>query len=172
MAKKTRDRRERPRQRHRPPGNAPAPPARYVEDPTLPAAWLVDIDGTLAHMSDRSPFHWHRVGEDAVSPAVEAAVRAFAAGPDRAAIVLLSGRDGVCRPETEEWLARHDIPYDELYMRPAGDNRKDSIVKAELFDRHIRHRYRIIAVLDDRDQVVRMWRRMGLVCFQVAEGDF
>ena len=172
MTKKTHHRGNRSRGRHRPPSTAPAPPARYVEDPGLPAAWLVDIDGTLAHMSDRSPYHWHRVGEDAVSPAVLAAVKAFAAAPDDAAIVLLSGRDSVCRPETEEWLARHEVPYDELYMRPEGDNRKDSIVKAELFDRHIRHRYRILAVLDDRDQVVRMWRRMGLVCFQVAEGDF
>ena len=123
-------------------------------------------------MSDRSPYHWHRVGEDTVSPAVEAAVRAFAGAPDGFAVVLLSGRDGVCRPETEEWLARHEIPYDELYMRAAGDNRRDSIVKAELFDAHIRQRYRIVAFLDDRDQVVRMWRRMGLVCFQVAEGIF
>lgn len=165
--------RDRPEtKRYRPPSAAASPPARYVADPTLPPAWLVDIDGTLAHMGDRSPYQWHRVGEDTVSPAVEAAVRAFAAAPDGFAIVLLSGRDGICRPETEEWLARHDIPYDELYMRAPGDNRKDSIVKAELFDAHTRHRYRVVAVLDDRDQVVRMWRRMGLVCFQVAEGDF
>nr|WP_240918294.1 polynucleotide kinase [Rhodococcus sp. 14C212] len=123
-------------------------------------------------MSDRSPYHWHRVGEDSLSPAVMAAVTAFAASPDEPAIVLVSGRDGVCRPETEQWLAEHRVPYTELHMRAPGDNRKDSIVKAELFDRYVRHRYRVVAVLDDRDQVVRMWRRMGLVCFQVAEGDF
>lgn len=147
-------------------------PAPYVPDPTLPPAWIVDIDGTLAHMSDRSPYHWHRVGEDSLSPAVMAAVTAFAASPEKPAIVLVSGRDGVCRPETEQWLAEHRVPYTELHMRAPGDNRKDSIVKAELFDRFVRHRYRVVAVLDDRDQVVRMWRRMGLVCFQVAEGDF
>ena len=27
-------------------------------------------------------------------------------------------------------------------------------------------------VLDDRNQVVKMWRENGLTCLQVAEGDF
>jgi len=44
-------------------------------------------------------------------------------------------------------------------MRAAGDMRKDLIVKRELFDRHIRDRYRIAFVLDDRDQVVQITRQ-------------
>lgn len=60
----------------------------------------------------------------------------------------------------------------ELHMRPAGDRRRDSIVKAELFDRHVRDQYRVLVVLDDRKQVVEMWRSLGLTCLQVAEGDF
>lgn len=50
--------------------------------------------------------------------------------------------------------------------------RKDSIAKHELFDEHIRDRYRIAFVLDDRDQVVKMWRSLGLTVFQVADGTF
>ena len=57
-------------------------------------------------------------------------------------------------------------------MRPAGDRRRDSIVKAELFDRKVRDEYRVLVVLDDRKQVVDMWRSLGLTCLQVAEGDF
>jgi len=57
-------------------------------------------------------------------------------------------------------------------MRPTGDNRKDAIVKREIFDREIRDRYRILFVLDDRNQVVDMWRELGLTCLQVAPGDF
>jgi hypothetical protein len=30
----------------------------------------------------------------------------------------------------------------------------------------------VVAVFDDRDQVVRMWRSLGLTVFQVAEGNF
>jgi hypothetical protein len=33
-------------------------------------------------------------------------------------------------------------------------------------------RRRLVAVFDDRDKVVAMWRSMGVPCFQVAPGDF
>jgi hypothetical protein len=50
--------------------------------------------------------------------------------------------------------------------------RKDSVVKQELFDEHIRDIYDVVAVYDDRQQVVDMWRAMGIDCFQVAPGNF
>lgn len=31
---------------------------------------------------------------------------------------------------------------------------------------------RVEIVFDDRNSVVKMWRLLGLTCFQVAEGDF
>ena len=52
------------------------------------------------------------------------------------------------------------------------DQRKDSVVKVEIFDREIRHAYRVIGVFDDRAQVVRAWRALGLTVFQVADGNF
>lgn len=143
----------------------------YEADPTLPAAVLVDIDGTVALMGHRSPYDWSRVGEDAPNPAVIAAVRAMQAAGH--AIVFCSGRDEQCRAETETWLELFvGVPYEALFMRPAGDNRKDSVVKREIFDQEVRDRWRIIGVFDDRQQVVRMWRALGLTVFQVAEGDF
>ncbi|WP_435575134.1 hypothetical protein [Burkholderia plantarii] len=33
-------------------------------------------------------------------------------------------------------------------------------------------RRRIVAVFDDRDSVVAMWRDAGVTCFQVAPGEF
>jgi predicted kinase len=143
----------------------------YRPDPELPEAVLVDIDGTVALMAGRSPFDWGRVGEDEPNPAVITAVRAMHAAGH--AIVFCSGRDAVCRAETEAWLELYvGVPYEALFMRPEGDSRKDSIVKREIFDREVRDRWRIVGVFDDRQQVVRMWRQLGLTVFQVAEGDF
>jgi predicted kinase len=143
----------------------------YEPDPDLPAAVLVDIDGTVALMGDRSPYDWSRVGSDAPNQAVIAAVRAMHAAGN--AIVFCSGRDEVCRAETEAWLELYvGVPYEALFMRPEGDSRKDAVVKREIFDSEIRDRWRIIGVFDDRQQVVRMWRALGLTVFQVAEGDF
>jgi predicted kinase len=160
-----------------PPVTVPEAPAAtvlpYTPDPSLPAAWLVDVDGTLAHMVGRGPFEWHRVGEDSPAEVVVAVVSALAEAEGSPRMIVMSGRDAVCRPQTEAWLRRHQVPFHELHMRAEGDQRKDSIVKAELFDEHIRHRFNVIGVIDDRDQVVRMWRdQLGLVCLQVADGNF
>jgi hypothetical protein len=58
-------------------------------------------------------------------------------------------------------------------MRGHRDQRKDSIIKRELFDGHVRGRFYVEAVIDDRNQVVDMWRReLGLTCLQVDYGDF
>lgn len=134
-----------------------------------PIAIMVDIDGTLAHMKGRSPYEWSRVGEDTVDPAISHILECYK-GVTK--IVLLSGRDGVCKPETENWLKANNIPYDLLVMRTPNDNRKDSIIKWELYQEHIEPNYDVLFVLDDRNQVVKMWRQAGLKCLQVAEGDF
>ena len=147
----------------------PFVPKPYAGTDAKPHAFLVDIDGTLAHMQGRSPFDWKRVGEDSVDQVIADIVNDLA---DSNTVIVMSGRDGSCRAETEAWLYKHDIFFDALYMREAGDMRKDSIVKAELFDKYIRDNFNVRFVLDDRQQVVDMWRNMGLTCLQVAPGDF
>jgi predicted kinase len=143
----------------------------YDPDLSLPPAVVVDIDGTVALMGDRSPYDWPQVGFDAPNLAVIAAVRAMHTAGN--AVVFCTGRDDEARAETEAWLDLYvGVPYEGLFMRPPGDNRKDAIVKKEIFETEIRDRWRIVGVFDDRRQVVRMWRELGLTVFQVAEGDF
>jgi len=147
------------------------PPPTYTPAVDAPEAILVDIDGTVALMGRRSPYDFSRVGEDTPNHAVIAAVRAMhAAGY---LVVYCSGRDDTCRDQTAGWLDEHvGVPYEALLMRKAGDHRRDSIVKGELFEAHVRDAYRIACVFDDRRQVVAMWRSLGLTVMQVADGDF
>jgi predicted kinase len=146
-------------------------PAWYTPVPGAPRAVLVDVDGTLALMGERGPYDWDRVGEDAPNgPVLDVARALHAAGN---ILVVMSGRSDVCREETAAWLDTHlRVPFVGPIMRPAGDGRKDSELKAELFDAHVRGLYDVTAVLDDRRQVVDMWRSMGLTVLQVAEGEF
>lgn len=149
-----------------------APP--YNED--LPNCIIVDIDGTLAHMTDRSPYDYSKVNTDIVDENVAQIVRKYAQRdiqdlPDTY-IVIVSGREDGCREVTEQWLADNHIPYDEFYMRKSGDQRNDAIVKKEIYDEFIKPRFNVRFVLDDRDRVVKMWREEGLKVLQVAEGDF
>ena len=143
---------------------------RYTKPDNGNKAIIVDIDGTLAHMSGRSPFDWDRVGEDTVDEAVANIIRL--AEQDGYVIIIMSGRDSVCRDETAGWLFDNNIPYNHLYMREKDDSRKDSIIKLELFNKFVRNMYKVDFVLDDRDQVVKLWRDLGLKCFQVDYGNF
>lgn len=153
--------------------NPPHMPDAYNGTPGKPKAFLVDIDGTLAHMRDhRGPFDWKKVGLDEVDEVIAEIVMMLVINYEPYNVIVMSGRDEVCRPETEAWLKEHAIPYDHLFMRPEGDMRKDNIVKAELFDKYVRDNYDVRFVLDDRQQVVDMWRDMGITCLQVAPGDF
>lgn len=144
----------------------------YIEDPALPVAVVVDIDGTLtSDMNGRNPYDWGRVDEDTPRFSVVDLTVALS-NRGGVEIILMSGRDSAARQKTEAWLQENDVRYDQLHMRAEGDKRRDDLVKYELFNEHIRDQYRVWFVLDDRDQVVKMWRDLGLDCFQVNYGNF
>ena len=86
-------------------------------------------------------------------------------------IIIVSGRDAVCRKLTEDWLDMYCIKYDEFYMRPENDYRKDTIVKKEIYDNHIKGKYNVIAVYDDRLQVLNMWYDEDIFTFNVNQGN-
>lgn len=146
----------------------------YEPPADAPPALIVDIDGTVAKMNGRSPYDYTKVSEDLPNDPVIGVVQMYyEMGYE---ILFTSGRPDSCRLDTALWIAGHlgwnlGINY-QLFMRNAGDHRRDSVVKKELFDRHIRDNYRVEFVLDDRNQVVEMWRSLGLTCLQVAEGNF
>lgn len=138
----------------------------------IPEAVIVDIDGTVAHMVSRSPYDESRVHEDLPNkPVIDMVQRLHRDGTK---IIFCSGRTDSCYKPTYEWILKH-VKIDDfaLFMRRTGDNRKDWVVKREIFNKHIRlARVNIIGVFDDRNQVVEMWRKLGLTVYQVAEGDF
>lgn len=134
------------------------------------AAIIVDIDGTLAHMNGRGPYDYSLVHTDLVDESVRYVVNEMR---KNSTVIIMSGRSDDCMDVTEAWLKDNGIHYDEIYMRKTNDNRPDWIVKNELFQAHVAGRFRIRFVLDDRDQVVDLWRRkLGLPTWQVADGDF
>jgi hypothetical protein len=143
----------------------PAP----IIDPQLPNCYIVDIDGTLAINNTRPPFAWERVNEDALNPAVATLVEKLGQDTD---IIVFSGRSSVCRDLTISWLKQHGIKYQDLFMRPADDNRPDDILKSELYYLHVHGKYNAIGVIDDRPKVCRMWRNLGLSVFQVGNPDY
>lgn len=141
-----------------------------VFDTSLPYCVIFDLDGTLATIGDRSPYDGKSCAVDLVNESIRELYWKMTIEDTKA--IIFSGRNGDSEPETREWLENNDIRFDELHMREPGDIRKDSIIKEEMFDKFIRGKYNVIMIVDDRKQVVEMWRKLGLTCVQVNEGDF
>ncbi len=141
------------------------------QDASLPYCIICDLDGTLAILGDRSPFDASQCEKDLLNAPIAEILQTYRDKGDK--IILLSGRMDEHRVQTLTWLKKYNINFDMLLMRQTGDMRKDAIIKKEIVDENIWNKYCIRFVLDDRNQVVDMWRQeLGVACLQVNYGDF
>ena len=142
-----------------------------AQDSTLPKAVICDLDGTLSLLNGRDPYDASSADGDLLNVPVARVLQMAKAQGYK--VILLSGREQLYREPTERFLSKHQIDYDLLLMRTTNDYRKDNIIKKELFQQEIAGKYFIEFLLDDRNQVVDMWRKdLQLPCFQVNYGDF
>ncbi|QBQ78781.1 putative polynucleotide kinase [Escherichia phage vB_EcoM_KAW3E185] len=149
----------------------------YKGTPGKPKAVIFDLDGTLALHVARGPYELDKLSTDAPNPMVVEYVKMLhQAGYT---IITVSGResgtkeDSMCYYEaTKKWMDSFSIPWEMHIQRNQGDTRKDDVVKEELFWNCIAPYYDVKLAVDDRNQVVEMWRRIGLDCWQVNHGDF
>jgi len=147
---------------------------------------VFDLDGTLADCEHRlhhikgeskpTPAQWDAFFEacdmDAPIPHALATLEAFVNVGRMHRVEIWSARSDQVRDKTENWLADHIGHRFErvltLRMRRQGDHRNDDILKAEWIAEHGKPDL----VFEDRARVVKMWRQMGVPCFQVADGEF
>lgn len=132
---------------------------------------VCDIDGTVAERTDRSPFEWHRVGEDAMK---EKVVLGILQTEEIECMHLnfFSGRDTVRFNDTHEWLIDNGFSEFTLTMRDEGSQKADWIVKGKMMIDFIESGKGVYLVFDDRQQVVNIWKNMGLDVIQVDQGRF
>lgn len=138
-------------------------------DATLPFTVICDLDGTLALHIARGPYEADKCETDALNVPVATLLRLYIIGGYK--IIFLSGREEIYREQTQRWLDKNAFAHIPLLMRPAGDKRNDTIVKQELYEQHIKDRYNVIAVFDDRARVCRMWHSIGLPLYRVGDPD-
>ena len=145
-------------------------PVTFKQDKSLPTCIIFDIDGTIAHKGERSPYDWKRVEEDTVDESVVEVMQELVKA-NESAIIICTGRDGISEFQTKRWLINNGILFDGLFIRDEGDMRPDWVVKEEMW-REIAKSYYIVGMFDDRNQVVRRARSLGLKVMQVENGYF
>lgn len=148
---------------------------------------IFDLDGTLALIDDRRKLSTKPNGKmdwdtffdpkniflDLPNTTVIETLRLFKNNGFR--IVILSGRSERTKETTKEWLNTFEVPFDVLRMRPTSSEFKfmrDDDLKEGFLDELFPNKSDIFCVFDDRKKVVDMWRRRGITCFQVDEGNF
>ena len=140
---------------------------------------IFDVEGTLANIDHRlhhikGTKNWmgfcEAMVDDTINKSMQYLYWKLASGDSR--IIICSGRSDEYRGITEKWLDKNYILYDALYMRTAKDYRIDSIIKQELLQKMRKDGFDPKIAIDDRQQVVDMWRENGLLCLQCAKGDF
>lgn len=96
----------------------------------------------------------------------------------RADVLIWTGRSDLVRDKTLNWLSRHtEIPLEELEkiltMAKDGDRIKAVDLKRSwLMNLSEQDRFRLVAVFEDCNDVVAMWREMGVTCCQVELSDY
>jgi hypothetical protein len=84
-----------------------------------------DIDGTLA----RSPFNPANIAGMPPNPVTIRTLRMLRRAGMK--IIIVTARPERFRADTVAWLRSQAIVYDDLRMRPRGDNRPDELLRAE-----------------------------------------
>ena len=143
---------------------------------------IVDIDGTVSDTTHRlhhilnKPKNWDAFFAGCVDDAPHndiISLLRFCAISLTTKFHYVSGRSDSVRLETLAWLKEYGCPRGELYMRKHGDHREDYVVKEEILDTDLKLTPDDVwFILDDRNQVVNMWRKRGFRVLQVADGNF
>jgi len=146
---------------------------------------VVDLDGTLCNIDHR--LHWVKpapgvkknwkkffetLEEDIPNVWCTVLINSFNSMIFPPDIVFASGRPDDYMKQTKTWLEKHDFSTKYLYMRCRGDHRHDYVAKEIILDFEILTRFEPMFFIDDRQQVVDLWRRRGYVALQCHPGDF
>ncbi len=143
--------------------------------------WVIaDLDGVLAQIGPmRAPLQvtrawdeFHRIG---CAERIHEEARTILNGLLALGVpnVIFTGRTELYRDGTERWLRYMGVRTRQLYMRGATDRRPNTEVKREMYDTFVTQFASprdILFVMEDRDDLVAMWRGMGLVCLQPRSG--
>lgn len=140
---------------------------------------IADMDGTLAKIPEGANPYKRDFRKDGRNYPV---IHAFGTLIEHTGYtgMIFTGRMNSYYPEfsatalemTEQWLSGVGLldMVDGVYIRADGDSRKDSIIKREMLETVVGSPSRVHCIFDDRPQVVRMWRELGIFVFDCHQG--
>lgn len=136
---------------------------------------ICDLDGTLFNNRHRQHFmtgvkkDWDKffraMSADTIFPEVLFLLNAIRRGSPEVRIVLATGRPVQYLGETTQSLRNYKVPYDKLIMRK-DTAPSDAVAKHDMLTTLRACDFNPILSIDDRPEVVDMWRQNGVPCIQ------
>lgn len=146
------------------------------EDESKPYCLVVDMDSTLCFNTTKRPWYGEGAAEGMINDVPNMGVlrlveRWVKPGPAAYSnnLIIATGRDTSQEEVTKQWLAKYNIYPQEFYFRKQGDYRKGVEVKKEQIEK-ILEKYNVVAIIDDCEPIVQMYRDMGLTVLQPNKG--
>ncbi len=84
-------------------------------------------------------------------------------------VFIVTERYENVRTSTTEWLNKHAVYFDEIFMRPINDYRQSAVYKSDVVKKHIIGKYNIVFAIDDEPSVVKMYHELGITSLQVIK---
>ena len=135
-----------------------------------PTCVVVDMDSTLCFNTTKRPWYGEGAAEGMINDVPNGGVCDVIFELQKSyPIILATGRDTSQEEVTKQWLLDHEINISEFYFRKEGDYRKGVEVKREQIE-DIMKNYNILAVFEDCEPIVQMYRDMGLTVLQPNKG--
>ena len=135
-----------------------------------PKCIVIDMDSTMCFNTTKRPWFGEGAAEGMINDVPNTGmcdiVRQL---QEQYLVVVATGRDTTQAEVTKEWLSRQGINVDEFYFRTNKDFRKGVVVKKEQIEA-ILEKYDIVAIFDDCEPIVDMYREMGLTVLQPNKG--
>lgn len=146
------------------------------EDESKPYCLVVDMDSTLCFNTTKRPWYGEGAAEGMINDVPNMGVLRLVEqwtkpGPTAYTnnLIIATGRDTSQEEVTKQWLAKYNIYPQEFYFRREGDYRKGVEVKKEQIEK-ILEKYNVVAIIDDCEPIVNMYREMGLTVLQPNKG--
>ena len=131
---------------------------------------VIDMDSTMCFNTTKRPWFGDGAAEGMINDVPNEGVQTLIYFlQNHTNIVVVTGRDTSQKEVTLKWLQNHGINPSELCFRKEGDYRKGVEVKKELIEQVLEH-YNIIAIFEDCEPIVQMYREMGLTVLQPNKG--
>lgn len=135
-----------------------------------PTCVVVDMDSTLCFNTTKRPWFGEGAAEGMKDDIPNGSILDIVYTLSNTyPIILATGRDTSQEQVTLEWLANHKIYPNECYFRIEGDHRKGVEVKREQIEK-IASKYNVLAIFDDCEPIVKMYREMGFTVLQPNKG--